>query len=43
MALTVETTLDEIANIHKSKPLFGHPLWTEWVPANSPASKLRNA
>lgn len=30
MALTVETTLNEIAEIHKSKPLFGHPLWTEW-------------
>ena len=30
MSLTVETTLAEIAEIHKSKPLFGHPLWTEW-------------
>ena len=30
MSLTVESTLAEIAEIHKSKPLFGHPLWTEW-------------
>ncbi|MDA0260834.1 MAG: iron-containing redox enzyme family protein [Proteobacteria bacterium] len=30
MPLTVETTLAEIAKIHKSKPLFGHPLWTAW-------------
>ena len=30
MALTVDSTLDEIAQIHRSKPLFGHPLWTDW-------------
>ena len=30
MALTVDSTLDEIAQIHRSKPLFGHPLWTAW-------------
>ena len=41
MALTVDSTLDEIARIHESKPLFGHPLWTEWGAGELSRTQLR--
>lgn len=31
MALTADAVLQEIKNIHKRKPMYGHPLWTGMV------------
>ncbi len=31
MPLSIPETLDQIKAIHARKPLFSHPLWTEWV------------
>ena len=31
MSLTAKGVLDEIKNIHKRKPMYGHPLWTGMV------------
>ena len=31
MALTTENVLEAIEQIHKDKPMYGHPLWTGMV------------
>jgi pyrroloquinoline-quinone synthase len=43
MPLTVDQTLQEIELIHKRKPLFGNPLWNEWVEGKLTKAQLREA
>ena len=40
---TIERTLDDIAAIHRRKPLFAHPLWAAWVEGRLSRPQLREA
>ena len=41
MSLTAKAVLDEIKNIHKRKPMYGHPLWTGMVEGTFSLEQVR--
>src|ERR1051325_6258304 len=41
MALTAKAVLEEIKNIHKRKPMYGHPLWTGMVEGTFSLEQVR--
>ena len=41
MAITANAVLEEIKNIHKRKPMYGHPLWTNMVEGNYSLEQVR--
>ncbi len=41
MALTATAVLQEIKNIHKAKPMYGHPLWTGMVEGSFSIEQVR--
>lgn len=41
MALTATAVLAEIKNIHKGKPMYGHPLWTGMVEGSFSLEQVR--
>jgi pyrroloquinoline quinone (PQQ) biosynthesis protein C len=41
MQLTADSVLAEIANIHKAKPMYGHPLWARMVSGDYSLAQIR--
>ena len=41
MSLTASAVLEEIKNIHKRKPMYGHPLWTGMVDGTFSLEQVR--
>ena len=41
MALTPDKVLEEIDRIHKSKPIYGHPLWAGMLDDSHSLEQIR--